>query len=240
MSKSRFKKGGNSGRDAGGFVAMPWAVLDSVAYGRLSHPARSLLWEFARQYAPGNNGRLLASAAYLSKRGWTSSDVITRAKRELLEAGFIFETVKGRRPNRAAWFALTFFSLDRIAGFDDGAAEGFRRGAYRDADPLPKPKPTRDELYRKWDTKNASLRPSHGVERAAIAPSHGVEGSLPTPSHGAIRPIFDESPTPSAGNLLETPSPPAFLCTDSEHGRYLRLRRGPRNLFTGLLAATVH
>lgn len=105
-------------RDGNQFVAMPVVVLDSPAYRGLSHPGRSLLMEIARQYVRDNNGRLLASAAYLSKRGWTSSDVITRAKRELLNAGFIFETVKGARPNKASWYAITWHPLDKIKGYD--------------------------------------------------------------------------------------------------------------------------
>jgi hypothetical protein len=103
---------GDSGRIAGGFVAMPWAVLDCPAYARLSHPARSLLTEIARQYVRDNNGRLLASAAYLVKRGWRSSDVIVRSKRELIEAGFIHETVMGHRPNiRPAGTPVTWVSV---------------------------------------------------------------------------------------------------------------------------------
>jgi len=62
----------DAGRMAGGFVAMPWAVLDSGAYARLSHPAKALLMELARQYVRDNNGRLLLSSAYLSKRGWNT------------------------------------------------------------------------------------------------------------------------------------------------------------------------
>ena len=50
---------GDSGRDPGAFVALPWSVLDSPAYARLSHPARSLLLEVARQFVRDNNGRLL-------------------------------------------------------------------------------------------------------------------------------------------------------------------------------------
>ena len=106
----------DSGRDAGGFVAMPWSVLDCPAYASLSHPARSLLMEIARQCLQDNNGRLLASAAHLSKRGWKSADVITRAKRDLMEAGFIHETVKGHRPNRASWYAVTWRAIDRLKG----------------------------------------------------------------------------------------------------------------------------
>jgi len=175
---------GDSGRDAGGFVALPWTVLDSAAYARLSHPARSLLLEFARQFVRDNNGRLLASAAYLSKRGWGSADVITRAKRELIAAGFIHETVMGHRPNKASWYAVTWRALDKMPGYDAGAAETFRRGAYQ----------------------NAALRPSHGVETPSIAPSHGVEKRAPTPSHGAIKAISGHLSTPSHGHHLEMPS----------------------------------
>ena len=181
-NKSR-KKG--SGRDPGGFVALPWSVLDCPAFLGLSHPARSLLLELARQFVFDNNGRLLASAAYLATRGWKSADVITRAKRDLIEAGFIHETVKGHRPNKASWYAVTWQTLDKIAGFDPGATETFVRGAYQ---------------------KNAPLRPSHGAERVRIGPSRGVKTSPPTPSRGAIRPTFDDRPTPSDGDHLEKPS----------------------------------
>ena len=180
---------GDSGRMAGGFVALPWTVMDSDAYVNLSHPARSLLMEIARQYVRDNNGRLLASGAYLAKRGWRSNDVIVRAKRELIDAGFIHELVMGHRPNKASWYAVTWQRLDKIPGYDAGAADTFRRGAFQDNQPLKK-----------------CLTPSHGVERASIAPSHGVVSNAATPSHGAMRAIFTTSPTPSHGDHLDTPS----------------------------------
>lgn len=120
----------DTGRDPGGFVALPWVVLDSPAFAKLSYPARCLLFEFARQFVRNNNGRLLASLAHLRTRGWNSADVIIRAKRELLEAGFIFETVKGHRPNKASWYAVTWRELDIHPGFDTGAAKAFQRGSY--------------------------------------------------------------------------------------------------------------
>lgn len=122
---------GDSGRDAGGFIALPWSVVDSPAYQALGHPAKALLTEIARQFVRDNNGRLLCSMAYLGARGWKSNDVITRAKNELLDAGFIYETVKGYRPNKASWYAVTWRVLDRHSGYDAGAVEGFVRGAYR-------------------------------------------------------------------------------------------------------------
>lgn len=192
----------DSGRDSGGFVALPWSVLDCPAYGRLSHPAKALLLEIARQFVRDNNGRLLASKAYLSARGWKSADVITRAKRELLLAGFIHETVKGRRPNKASWYAVTWQSLDKLAGFDPDAVETFQRGAYKELVPT-QSKPTRDDLYAKWREPATSKKmpaPSPGLERAPIAPSGGVEAEPVAPSPGAMRVIF----SPSLRRLTET------------------------------------
>jgi len=179
---------GDSGRDSGGFVALPWSVLDSPAYADLSHPARSLLWEIARQFVRDNNGRLLASREHLATRGWRSADVIQRAKEALLAAGFIYETVKGHRPNKASWYAVTWRALDKLAGYDEGAAAGFVRSAYQ------------------RHQKNAVLSPSRGTERHPIAPSHGTGRPSSVPSHGAIKATFDPSPVPSHGHHLDMPS----------------------------------
>ncbi len=135
----------DASREPGGFVAMPWLVLDSTAYLNLSHTARSLLLELARQLRPDNNGRLLASRAHLLKRGWRSADVIDRAKRELLNAELIVETVKGHRPNKASWFAVTWRHLDHHPGYDSGVRTTFRRGAYS-------------------RSQNAALSPSDGAK----------------------------------------------------------------------------
>jgi len=162
--------------------------MDSPAYAALSHPARSLLWEIARQFVRDNNGRMLVSRDYLAARGWKSADVIQRAKTALIEAGFIYETVKGSRPNKASWYAVTWRALDKIPGYDDGAAAGFVRGAY-------------------GRRKNAVLCPSRGTESPSIAPSHGTEKPSPVPSHGAMRATFAPRSVPSHGHHLEMPSP---------------------------------
>lgn len=210
---------GDSGRDSGGFVALPWTVLDCAAYARLSHPARSLLMEFARQFVRDNNGRLLASSVYMKKRGWNSHDVVQRATRELVAAGFIHQTVMGHRPNKASWFAVTWRALDKLPGYDVGAAETFRRGAYQ----------------------NAPLIPSRGAERRSIAPSGGVGRKRSTPSGGSIEPVSGPRSIPSHGNHLEMPSPVPFpaslqqLLSASGQGRFVRLQLSPAKLFTSLL-----
>ena len=80
------RKGHDTSRDQGGFIALPWSVLDCPAYARLSHPAKALLFEVARQFVRDNNGRLLLSRAYMAKRGWKSADTVSKAKREQIAA----------------------------------------------------------------------------------------------------------------------------------------------------------
>lgn len=181
-------KKASTGRDAGGFIAMPWTVLDCPAYGRLSMHARALLLEVARQFVRDNNGRLLLSRAYMETRGWKSADMLTKAKRELLDGGFIFQTVQGHRPNKASWYAVTWQTLDRHPGFDVGSVETFERSAYSKGTPL----------------KNASLSPPHGTERPPIAPPHGTESAPPVPPHGPIRGVLTPLSVPPHGNHLES------------------------------------
>ena len=196
MGKDKQRRGSTkgSGRDGGGFSAIPWSVLDCDAYRHLSHTARSLLMEFARQYVKDNNGRLFASGRYLSTRGWKSAGVIQRAKQELIDAGFIYETVKGHRPNKASWYAITWQDIDRHSEFDAGAFEGWKdaRSGYAKSKKLP--------------VKNTRLIPSKGVGKLLIAPSSGIASYPPTPLSGAINTNFAYLSTPSEGNHLDIPS----------------------------------
>ena len=184
------RKGHDTSRDQGGFIALPWSVLDCPAYARLSMHARGLLLEVARQFHRDDNGRMLLSRAYMETRGWKSVDMLTKAKRELLEGGFIFQTVMGHRPNKASWYAVTWRALDKLPGYDEGMAQLFERGAYQKSAPH----------------NGASLIPSHGTERAVIVPPHGTE-TLPTvPPHGPIKAVLGGLSVPPHGHPLEMPS----------------------------------
>lgn len=178
------RKGNAAQRDAGGFIALPWAVVDSPAFAALSVYARALLLELARQYVRDNNGRLLLTRERMAARGWTSNDTLTKARRELEAAGFLYQTVRGHRPSKASWYAVTWAPLDVHPGFDPEALANFQRSAY----------------------KNASLTPPHGVEKPPCAPPHGVGRAATAPPHGAHRGIFEGSPTPPHGHHLEKPS----------------------------------
>jgi hypothetical protein len=189
MGRDYSKKRIDTSRDSGGFVAMPWTVLDSPAYLGLSHPAKALMWEIARQYVRDNNGRLLASRAYLKKRGWNSADTIARALKELIAAKLVHQTVQGHRPNKASWYAVTWRTLDRMPGYDAGAANTFERGAYA-----------------KRPLKNASLKPPDGLERSKIGPPDGLDGVSPRPPDGPIKPLLSKPPRPPDGHHLDKPS----------------------------------
>ena len=191
MANGRNKsRKGSSGRDEGGFIALPWAVVDSPAFQRLSVHARALLLEVARQFVKDNNGRLLLSRAYMATRGWKSTDMLTKAKAELLAGGFIHQTVLGCRPNKASWYAVTWQTLDRLPGYDVGAVETFVRSAYRNTQPL----------------KNAGLVPPHGTEGVRIGPPHGTGSAPPVPPHGPMEATLAPSSVPPHGHHLEKPS----------------------------------
>ena len=189
-ARNRGQKG-DTGRDSGGFIALPWSVLDCPAYARLSMHARALLLEVARQFVRDNNGRMLLSRVYMATRGWKSMDMLNKCKAELIEAGFIFQTVQGHRPNKASWYAVTWRALDKLPGYDAGAEKCFERGAYQKRQPV----------------NGASLRPPDGTEKAVIVPPHGTD-TLPTvPPHGAMKLVLGLRSVPPHGHHLEMPSP---------------------------------
>ncbi len=79
-------------RDGGGFVAIPLAVLDSVAFREASPYAKALLMDMAAQLRADNNGDLSVCWRFMKARGWQSQTTLLKAKRELIERGLIVET----------------------------------------------------------------------------------------------------------------------------------------------------
>lgn len=141
-SRKRFK-GAKDKRPAGRFYPLPAVVLQSSPFIALSAHAVKLLLDLLEQYRGDDNGRLICTWAHMhEKRAWKSRDTLDKARAELIAAGFLFETVKGRRPNRASWFALTFFALDPYDDYD-ASPHAFPYLAFADLPKVP--------------TKNASL-----------------------------------------------------------------------------------
>lgn len=119
MSNPKRFKGAKQKRASGRFYALPASVLQSKAFIGLSSNAARLMLDFLEQYRGDDNGRLICTWAHMhEKRGWKSRDTLDKARAELAAAGFLFETVKGKRPNKASWYALTFFAIDPNDGYD--------------------------------------------------------------------------------------------------------------------------
>ena len=119
-----------------GFVALPYSVLNSPLFLALSPHAIKLLIDVAAQYRGDNNGDLSLAWKSMKPRGWRSEATLHKVKRELLDAGFLYETRKGRRPNVCSLFALTWPLLDNSDKFDPGAKAGFTRSEFRFKVPL--------------------------------------------------------------------------------------------------------
>lgn len=131
MTSNR-KQSARHNRDGGRFLALPHVVLESEAFKSLTGHQIKLLLDIAMQLTAGNanNGRLSASWRYLSEeRGWTSKNTIRRCLTALEERYLIYCTRKGRMPNVAAWYAVTWTPLHHHPSMDVGE-QSLPRGAY--------------------------------------------------------------------------------------------------------------
>lgn len=103
---------------SGTYSAIPHRLLDSGAFMGASHVARSLLFELMRQHNGRNNGHIHCTTAWLKQRGWSSVDVISKAKAELTERGLIVQTRQGGFNIGPSLFALTWIGISGFHGLD--------------------------------------------------------------------------------------------------------------------------
>ena len=190
MARSKWKAGRDK-RDGGQFIALPLVLLDSPGYRLASYPARAMLVDIAMQYTGANNGRLTACAKFLRPKGWNSNATIHRAVRDLIDCRLLIETRKGARPNRAAWFALSWLALDQTSAIDIDPGL-YRTGGYMRPD--------------KSDAKGAVHAPPAGVGVGLIAPPRGVTALRLAPRAGAMRATEQLVTAPPGGADLEAPS----------------------------------
>lgn len=140
------------------FVGIPHWVMNDPAFRSLSHRARALLFDVMLQYNGRNNGSLVICEKAMRPLGWMSKDGLTKAKRELVDGYLLVVTRVGARPNRAAWYAMSWRALDVVEGLD--------------IDP---------KKYVTLKMKNAFGPPQDGVAAALIGPCAGVKGRPATP-----------------------------------------------------------
>lgn len=117
-------------REAGGFVALPHAVLRSEAFAALSSIAIKLLLDLLAQFNGKNNGDLCAAWTLMEKRGWKSRETLARAKNELIEGGWLMVSRQGGR-HTATLFAVTFYAVDECDRKLDIGATRVPSGAWK-------------------------------------------------------------------------------------------------------------
>ena len=180
---------------SGGYVAIPWRVMDSPAYQGLTVASKALLLELARQHSGSNNGRLHLVHSWLARRGWPSKSIVDKCRDELLARGLIVQTRQGGLSIGPTWYALTWHAISSYAGLDI-AQHQYAPGSWALCS-LP---PT----ARRNPPSKKICRPDH---RGSIDPTTGAGSKTIDPTTGAIKPILRKSADPTTGDNAFNHSP---------------------------------
>ena len=92
------------------YITIPNQCLSSENFASLSTIACKLFLDVAAQFKGYNNGDLCVTWSIMKKRGWKSQGTLARAKRELLDKGWLILTRQGGR-NRCSLFAFSFVKI---------------------------------------------------------------------------------------------------------------------------------
>lgn len=157
--------------------------MDSVAFMGASHPARSLSIEVFRQLNGKNNGHLQLAAPWLRSRGWTSNDVINRAKNELINRGLLILTRQGGMNAGANLYAVTWLPISDFSGLDI-QSKNYHQGKWRFLENAPP--------IQKQTVSSAT--------RCASTPADGVGDISTPPPNGAKTAFFNGTTAPPSGN----------------------------------------
>ena len=144
MALNRDKSKGR--RDGDKFFALPYAVIESFNFQKLSGYAVKLLVQMGHKlrFQKGgtkNNGDLCVSWSVMKEQGWRSKDTLQRARNELLYYGFIEQTRMGLAmvKGKPHLYALTFLAIDEFGGKLDVAATRVPTGKWKEEQALYKP-----------------------------------------------------------------------------------------------------
>jgi hypothetical protein len=194
-------------------VPLPYIVVRSAQWARLSPFAVKLLLELLGQYCGNNNGDLTTAWTVLRLRGWKSKQSLYKAIDELESGAWIQRTRQGGRHTATLW-AITFFALDEdtpwVKAKMDIVAGDFRRGAWAQQriDPPvaqingvsggPPVVPRKSKLGR---PSYQSTAPEASIAPPVVPVAGVFAPSLPRPSYTSIE-------LPSQGDVPGDPSPP--------------------------------
>ena len=124
------------------------------------------------------------AAPWMRKRGWTSNDVLHRAKLELIERGLITQTRQGGLNAGANLYAVTWLPITNFAGLDIRSKD-YHPGTWRFMDTIPVigvHKLSTTSPCSENNKVSSALRcgsaPFNGVVDQFAAPPHGVKVAL--------------------------------------------------------------
>ena len=133
---ARRKRNYNAERgEAGGFVSFYHCVLKSQAMQSLSAHSTKLLVDLLSQYKGQNNGDLCATFSMMQQRGWHSTGTLSRAIKELINAGLVEISRQGGR-HQCSLYAFTFYAVDDCKGKLDIAATNTPKSLWRKHEPV--------------------------------------------------------------------------------------------------------
>lgn len=95
------------------FVGLPYNMVSTRQFASLSSKAVKLLIDLSLQRNGHNNGKLSACWTLMKQRGWKSSASVYRARKELIDAGFLIITRTGlKKRGHATLVAVTWDGID--------------------------------------------------------------------------------------------------------------------------------
>lgn len=102
-------------KSQGQYLALPRNVTGSEKFIKLSAHAVKLLVDLGRQYHGKNNGDLCMTWSMMKNRGWKSQDTLNKARKELVDTGFIMLTRQGGM-HQPSLYAITWQKIDECGG----------------------------------------------------------------------------------------------------------------------------
>jgi len=132
MANSARRRQRQGRRESKPFSAVPKDVIAMLQKKRTSPSAYKLLIDLFEQYNGNNNGDLSCAFSVFKFKGWRSKMTLTKAKKELIEQGFIEKTRQGlRSPPICDLFAVTWLEIHDCQGKLDVSATHVASGLWR-------------------------------------------------------------------------------------------------------------
>ena len=102
-------------KESGQYMTIPYCVLESENFIKLSGNAIKLLIDLFHQYNGRNNGAFIIAWSHMSKkegkRGWNNKETLKNALGELIHFGFVIQTKEWGKHN-CSQYAVTWRQVD--------------------------------------------------------------------------------------------------------------------------------